>query len=147
MKIYLGADHRGYSLKEILKNELMTHEVIDVGAFEHQPRDDFVDFAAGVALKISTDLEARGILLCGSGAGMCIAANKVPGVRCAVGHSVKEIQAARHDDDINVLALPSDFVTQENAGAIIQAFLTTEFIPEDRFVRRIAKIKELETHA
>jgi len=118
-----------------------------MGAFSHEPLDDFVDFAKAVALKVSSDREARGILLCGSAAGMCIAANKIPGVRCGVGHSVKEVQAARHDDDINVLALPADFIEKGEALPIVEAFLTTEFIPEEKYMRRIAKIRELETHA
>ncbi|MEK7605029.1 MAG: RpiB/LacA/LacB family sugar-phosphate isomerase [Patescibacteria group bacterium] len=147
MKVYIGADHRGFALKEKLKQGLGDVDVIDMGAFEHQPTDDFVDFAKVVAQKVSTDTTARGVLICGSGAGMCIAANKVTGVRSSVGHSVKEVIAARHDDDINVLALPSDFVDDTLALEMVKAFLTTAFIPEERFVRRIAKIKELETHA
>ena len=145
MRLYLGADHRGFALKEKLKQGLEGVEVIDMGAFSHQPSDDFVDYAREVANKVSTDTQSRGVLICGSGAGMCIAANKVAGIRASVGHSVKEVTAARHDDDINVLALPSDFVNDTVALDMVKAFLTTAFTPEERFVRRIAKIKELES--
>lgn len=146
MKVYIGADHRGFALKEQLKQQLSGYEVVDVGAFSHEPQDDFVDFASAVAQKVATDNESRGILICGSGAGMCIAANKIAGIRCSVGHSVEEVRASRHDDDINVLALPADFVPASEAPKIIDAFLTTAFLPEERFVRRIAKITNLENH-
>ncbi|CAN5165482.1 ribose-5-phosphate isomerase [soil metagenome] len=144
MKIYIGADHRGYQLKEFLKDKLTDYEVIDMGAFEHAPQDDFVDFAKLVGHKVATDREARGILTCGSGAGMCMAANKIAGIRSTVAHSAEEVKASRNDDDLNVLVLPADFISQEEAVAITQAFLTTEFAPEERFIRRIAKITNLE---
>ncbi len=147
MRIYIGADHRGFALKETLKKKLSGHEVIDMGAITHEPTDDFVDYAALVGQKVRTEPEARGILICGSGAGMCIAANKIPGIRCSVGHSSDEVKASRHDDDINVLALPADYVSEAQVDDIINAFLTTEFTPEARFVRRIGKITQLETHA
>lgn len=149
MRIYLGADHRGFDLKQALKAALaaMEYEVVDLGATAIDVQDDFVDFARLVALKVAGDPDARGILLCGSGAGMCIAANKVSGIRCAVGHTVGEVQAARSDDNINVLSLGVDYVSEDEAQKMVQAFLTTEFTPEERFVRRIAKIKELEAHA
>lgn len=147
MKIYIGADHRGYQLKEFLKDKLTDHDVIDMGALEHVPTDDAVDFAALVAQKVAGDQEARGVLICGSGAAMCIAANKIGGIRCSVGHSVEEVKASRHDDDLNVLALSADFISQEEAVDIVKVFLDTEFAPEERFIRRIAKITELENHA
>jgi ribose 5-phosphate isomerase B len=146
MKIYIGADHRGYQLKEFLKDKLTDHDVIDMGALEHTPTDDAVDFAALVGQKVAGDQEARGVLICGSGAAMCIAANKIGGIRCSVGHSVEEVRASRHDDDLNVLALPADFISQDEAVDIVKAFLTTEFAPEERFIRRIAKTMELEKH-
>jgi ribose 5-phosphate isomerase B len=147
MKIYIGADHRGYQLKEFLKDKLTDYDVIDMGAYEHAPQDDAVDFAALVSQKVAGDPSARGVLICGSGAGMCIAANKIGGIRCSVGHSADEVKASRHDDDLNILALPADFISQEESVEIVKAFLHTEFAPEERFVRRIAKTMELEKHA
>ena len=147
MKVYIGTDHRGYDLKQALKEKLTGYEVIDMGAMESTPGDDFVDYATLVAQKVASDTSSRGLLMCGSGAGMCIAANKTPGIRCAVGHNVAEVEAARHDDDINILALPADFIVPDEAEKLVSAFLSTEFVPEERYVRRIAKFKELETHA
>jgi len=147
MNIYIGADHRGFELKERIKKSLGEESVFDMGAITQNPQDDFVDFAALVGQKVASDKDARGILICGSGAGMCIAANKLSGIRCSVGHSAEEVVACRHDDDINVLALSSDFVTSDEALAMVKAFLTTPFTPEERFIRRIAKIMELERHA
>jgi ribose 5-phosphate isomerase B len=96
MKIYIGADHRGLALKEGLKNELSTYgEILDVGADALNQKDDFVDFAKRVSLHISGQSEARGILFCGTGVGMAIAANKFPGVRAAVGHDSEEIRLAK----------------------------------------------------
>lgn len=146
MNIYLGADHRGYRLKEFLKDTLTGHDVMDMGAYEYAPQDDAVDFAALVGQKVASDKDARGILICGSGAGVCIAANKINGIRCSVCHSSEEARASRHDDDLNVLALPSDFISQDDAVDIVKAFLNTEFSPEERFIRRIAKTMELENH-
>lgn len=148
MKVYLGADHRGFALKEVLKKELArSYEVEDMGAITHEPTDDAVDFAKSVCQKVVGDQDARGVLICGSGAAMCIAANKIGGIRCSVCHSVEEVKASRHDDDLNVLALPADYVSQNEAVAIVKTFLTTEFAPEERFMRRIAKTMALETHA
>lgn len=147
MNIYIGADHRGFELKEFIKKELSGITFIDMGAFTHAPDDDFVDFATIVAEKVTSDMTARGILICGSGAGMCIAANKIGGIRCSVGHSVEEVKAGRTDDDINILALSSDFTSQKEAVELVKVFLQTNFTPEERFVRRIAKIEKLEKHA
>lgn len=147
MKVYIGADHRGFALKKYLISQLSSYDVVDMGAVTHEPQDDFVDFATLVGRKVASDSLGRGILICGSGAGMCIAANKIAGIRCSVGHNSDEIRASRHDDDINVLALPSDFISQDEAIDIVKAFLTTEFAPEERFIRRIAKTMELEKHA
>lgn len=149
MTIYLGADHRGFKLKESLRTFLAdtSYNVVDMGAQNLEPTDDYVDVAKLVAQKVAGDKDSRGILLCGSGVGMCIAANKIPGIRCAVGHTRDEVQAARQDDDINILALAGDYLTEKQAFALVDAFLRTEFLPEERFLRRIAKLGELDRHA
>jgi len=137
----------------MLKEQLRTWlegkdlDVIDCGAQTHDPGDDFVDMARVVAEKVATANIARGILICGSGAGVCIAANKRAGIRAGVGWRVDQVVASRRDDDINILALPADYISEDEAQSLVEAFLQTEFIPEERFVRRIAKIKDLETHA
>ncbi len=144
--IVIGADHRGFELKQEISIYLQQkgYTVQDVGADHKEHEDDFVDFAALVGSKISTDNTLKGILICGSGVGMSIAANKIPSVRCAVGHTEEEIRLARQDDDINILSLPADFLSKEEAERIVETFLTTAFSPEERHVRRIAKITSLD---
>src|SRR3989344_9563996 len=101
MKIYIGADHRGFELKEQLKNwlEQMGHHVEDCGAHEHALRDDYVDFAAEVGRKVTSEQGSRGVVICGSGAGVDITANKIKGVRCVLGFNIEQIRAARNDDN------------------------------------------------
>lgn len=149
MKIYIGADHRGFLLKDKLRAWLTDKQVdlTDCGAEVLVPGDDYVDIASIVAERVATDSRSRGILLCGSGSGVCIAANKRSGIRAAVGWRSDQVAASRNDDDINILVLPADYISEKEAQDLINAFLTTEFTPEDRYIRRIAKIKELETHA
>ena len=107
MKIFIGADHRGYPLKEALEAYLLEkgHTIEDKGAFELNPTDDYPDFAYPVAKAVAEDPSARGILLCGSGMGMDVVANKVRGVRATVGYSKDAIHHARAHDDINVITL------------------------------------------
>src|SRR3990167_2156290 len=106
MKIYLGADHRGFQLKEELKQFLETnYDVEDCGAFEKIESDDYTDFAIKVAEKVSSNEGSRGIVICGSGVGVDITANKFPKIRCGLGINREQIKAARNDDDVNVLAL------------------------------------------
>lgn len=148
MKVFIGADHRGFQVKQALISYLQDqgHEVVDVGAHQYEQEDDFVDFAHAVANEVVTS-HGRGILLCGSGVGMGIAANKVAGVRCGLGHTVDEVIAARNDDDINILALSSDHTTEPVMKELLDAFIKTPFAAEERFIRRLKKIEELEQHA
>lgn len=149
MKVYIGADHRGFLLKEQLKEYivLLGHEVIDCGATTQDPRDDFVDYAKQVGEQVGQDPKSRGIVICGSGAGMCIVTNKFSGVRCVLATTEGLVKAARRDNDVNILALGADFVDSTQAQVLITAFLETPFASEERFIRRLNKIKELETHA
>lgn len=146
MKIYIGADHRGFSLKEQLRPwlEKQAHEVIDVGAEAYTDGDDYVDYAEAVAKGVGADTASRGIVLCGSGVGVDIVANKTDGIRSGLGFSVDQVTAARSDDDINILALPADTVSLDQAQAMIHAFLATPFARIDRYTRRIEKIHKIE---
>ncbi|MBI2421006.1 MAG: RpiB/LacA/LacB family sugar-phosphate isomerase [Candidatus Levybacteria bacterium] len=146
MKIYLGADHRGFRLKEDLKNFLQTngHDIEDCGALEIVSNDDYVDFAKSVAEKISINQDSRGIVVCGSGVGVDVVANKIDGIRCGLGFKLDQVKAARSDDDINVLALASDFTVYKEAKELVETFLQTEFNPTENHKRRIEKIKELD---
>ncbi len=143
--IYIGADHRGFELKEKLKEffDELHFEYEDVGANHSDPNDDFPEFAVKVAKSI-LDQEDRGIVICGSGVGVDEVANKIPGIRCGLAINKEQIHAARHDDDINVLALAADHVSEEDAKEIVKMFLDTEASGEDRYKRRIQQIEDIE---
>lgn len=146
MKIYIGADHRGFHLKEELKPWLtqQDHEVVDIGASSLIPGDDYVEYAKRVVGSVSTEefqhQGGRGILICGSGVGMDIVANRTTRIRCGLGISPNQVRAARHDDDINVLAIAADYMDVETAKAMVKTFLETEFSGEERYVRRLKQI-------
>jgi ribose 5-phosphate isomerase B len=146
MKVFLGADHRGFSLKEQLKIFLLSnnYQVEDLGAETLNKEDDFVDYALKVANKVSESNENRGILICGSGSGVEIAANKVNGIRCTLGQSLEQVKAARNDDDINILAIAGEFTDLEITKEMVKVFLSEIYEPLDRHERRIEKIKAIE---
>jgi len=147
MVIYFGADHRGFDLKELLKSYIqsMGSEVVDLGAATKNPDDDYVDFARAVGERVSRQNDqARGILVCGSGAGMDIAANKFRGVRATTGLSANQVFDARNHDNINVLSIAADFTTEEEAKQMAKIFIETPLSPEPRHARRLEKIAELE---
>ena len=114
-----------------------------MGAFEYDHEDDYVDFAISVGEK-TVEKGGRGIVICGSGVGVDIAANKVAGVRCGLGWEADQVHAARKEDNINVLALPADNVEEEKALKLAETFLETEFVQTDRYLRRIEKISRFE---
>lgn len=145
--VYIGADHRGFRLKEDLKKFIADagFEVSDIGAAAHDPDDDYPDFAAGVAQKIAEDPEThRGILLCGSGHGVGIAADKFKGVRAALAFNLESAIQSREHDDANVLVLAADWISPEAAREIVIVWLKTPFSGETRHMRRLRKIKEIE---
>ncbi len=146
MTIYLGADHRGFVLKEKLKFwlEEKGYQVVDMGAYEVSPEDDYVDFAKKVSSSIRKEKDSLGILICGSGAGVAITANKVRKVRTVLGINKEQVEAARSDDNVNVLALAADYLEEEQAKELVDAFLHTKFQSEERFLRRLRKIELLE---
>lgn len=149
MVIYFGADHRGFELKEALKKFIKDkgYEIVDLGATEYNQDDDYPDFAAAVASKVSLDPEkARGILICGSGAGMDIAANKFKNVRSVLAISADQVFDARHDDDVNVLSIAANVLNGVEAEKIVQTFLETPFGAETRYKRRIQKIIQIENN-
>ena len=130
-------------LKEVLKND--AYDVVDLGAPTLVADDDYPDYAAAVAEKVAASpLTARGIVICGSGFGADIVANKFDGVRAALAMSADHAYQGRHDDDVNVLALAADFVDEATAMNIVKVFLTTPFAKEERYSRRLGKIAEIE---
>lgn len=146
MKIYLGADHGGYKLKEEIKNWLKewNFEYEDMGALKYKSDDDYPDFAWPVGLKVGNEQGAFGVLACRSGQGECIVANKAKGARAALAWNEQSAFATRNDDDANILCLPADYLTLEAAKKIVHIFLTTPFAAEERFVRRVDKVKKID---
>jgi ribose 5-phosphate isomerase B len=146
MRVVLAADHRGYVLKEAIKTALLAdgHETTDVGAHQLDVADDYPDYAYPAAMLVSTGEAERAILVCGSGTGMAIAANKVPGVRAVEGSSADHVRAARRDDDVNVLALSADELTSADAHEIAAAFLDEAYVAGERHDRRLDEIADIE---
>ena len=147
MLIYIGADHRGFALKEYLKKYLQGdgYEVIDFGNSKLDENDDYVDFAIGVAKEVSKDPSlGEGILICGSGVGVDMVANKFRNVRSSLCFSPDQAMAARNDDSVNVLSIPADFVDEDKAKKIVAVWLQTKFDGEQNHTRRVKKIEELE---
>ncbi|TAN33777.1 RpiB/LacA/LacB family sugar-phosphate isomerase [Patescibacteria group bacterium] len=145
--IYIAADHGGYQLKKHLlrymKNELNI-EAKDMGAGEYVETDDYPDFALPLAEEVAKDDDNFGILICASGQGMCIAANKVRDVRAILGYNIKGVEMGRRDNNANVLCLAGKILSDEHAAAIVKTFLKTEFSGEDRYKRRLNKIQTAE---
>jgi len=147
MLIYIGADHRGFQLKESLKKSLKArgYEISDVGAAAFDENDDYPDFAIPVADAVSQDpVNRRGILICGSGVGVDIVANKFKGVRSSLIFNTDQAFLARHDDSANVLSLPAEFLNEEQAEKILGVWLATGFSGEESDKRRLQKISDIE---
>jgi len=144
MKIYLGADHAGFELKEKLKLSFKIYEFIDLGNKVFNRKDDYPIFASRVAKAVSKSKNNLGILICGSGQGVCIAANKVKGIRASLAENVRDAYLARKDDNSNVLCLQGRYITLNKAKNIVKKFLETKFAKKERYRRRINEIKRLE---
>ena len=146
MKIVIGSDHAGFQLKVAMGDLLrsLNQEVLDVGAFNENP-SDYPDFAEAVGKAILDRKAERGVLICGSGVGASVAANKLTGIRAAVCHDTYSAHQGVEHDDMNVLALGSRIVGVKLAEDLVKAFLAAKFTNEDRHVRRLAKIKALES--
>lgn len=146
MKLFLGADHRGFERKNEIKTwlESLGHEVVDCGNTVLDPLDDYPDFAFAVAQNVAADPNSRGIIFCGSGTSVTIAANKIDGIRAADAFSADEVRHSRKHDDLNVLAIAADYTSTEDAKTYITVFLTEPFSPQEKYIRRIKKIEEQE---
>ncbi|MBI5358721.1 RpiB/LacA/LacB family sugar-phosphate isomerase [Candidatus Amesbacteria bacterium] len=145
--IYLGADHRGYDLKAKIAKWLVAreYEFEDMGPFAYDHDDDFTESTFLVAEQVSQSPDKnRGIVICGSGVGVSIAANKLPRVRCGLGFAEDQVHASRKDDNINILAIASDNTDEEHALKLVEKFLETPFIESERYLRRIEKISRFE---
>lgn len=144
--IYIGADHRGFDLKERIKKRLIDDgfQVTDLGSDHLDPQDDYVIFAHKVAEATVQDPENRGVILCGSGAGVDMVANKVDGIRSALVFDAIRAKQAREHEDANVISLPADTLDEETSYEIIKVFLQTKFNGEERHVRRLHEMEEVE---
>lgn len=144
--IFIGADHRGFELKESLKKRLVDEglEVTDLGAEVLNPTDDYVDFAKKVATAVSENEKSFGVIICGSGVGVDMAANKFKGIRSSLVQDVIRAKQSREHEDSNVLSLASDILDEETALDIIHTFLNTPFSNEERHIRRLKKMAEIE---
>jgi ribose 5-phosphate isomerase B len=147
MKIYIGADHNGFDMKEKLESFLKHsgHEVVDAGDVKRDPDDDFPQFAGRAASMLlgDNDSEARAILICGSGQGMCMAANRFKGIRASLCWNLTEARLARNDDDANVLCLSARSLDNEKAQAIVTTWLSTPFAGAPRYKRRINQLDQI----
>lgn len=146
MKVAIAADHGGYDLKQALIEEARSagHEVLDLGAHQYEPTDDYPDYARYVCQAIQHGQADRGVILCGSGVGAAIAANKHRGVRASVCHDTYSAGQGVEHDDMNVLCLGARVVGIEVARQLIRAFLAAHFKTEERFQRRLEKVQAIE---
>ena len=147
MKIFIGADHNGFAMKNEISEWLRRegYEVEDMGPTEFDKTDDYPDFGIKVAEEVAKDTDNRfGVLVCGSGVGMSVAADKVKGVRAALIHDPEIARVAQRDDDINVLALGASFIDLGRAKEVIGAWLNTPFSKKERHIRRVKKITDYE---
>ena len=145
MKVVIGSDHAGFQLKNAMGDLLrsMGNDVLDVGAFNENP-SDYPDFAEAVARAVLDGKAERGVLVCGSGVGASVAANKIPGIRAGMCHDTYSAHQGVEHDDINVLVLGSRVVGVALAQDLVRAFLGAKFSNEERHVRRLSKVKALE---
>ncbi|MDQ3094082.1 MAG: RpiB/LacA/LacB family sugar-phosphate isomerase [bacterium] len=149
MKVYIAADHNGFRLKEKLEDHLKKsgYSVEDDGPERSNPEDDFPEFAAAVVSKIlsSEDPEPKGILLCGSGQGMVMAANRFKGIRAALVYDRESARSSRNDDDANVMAMSAKLFESNphEASVILEIFMHTPFAGAERFKRRIRELDNL----
>ncbi|MEO6026143.1 MAG: ribose 5-phosphate isomerase B [Candidatus Binatia bacterium] len=148
MIIAVGCDHAGFPLKARMARELQAagHEIVDCGGFDTTP-SDYPDFARAVSTAVVEGRAERGVLVCGSGVGASVAANKVPGARAALCHDTFSARQGVEDDDLNVLCLGARVIGEEAAAECLRAFLVARFSHAERHVRRVGKIKALEADA
>ena len=143
--VALGTDHGGFALKEGLIERLsQSYEVLDLGAHAYDPEDDYPDFVRAVTEEVTSGKAQRGILICGSGVGACVAANKVTGIRAGICHDTYSAHQGVEHDDMNVLCLGARVIGLELAWELATAFLWASFSGDERHLRRLEKVKAIE---
>jgi ribose 5-phosphate isomerase B len=148
MRVAFASDHAGWPLRARLFDELAAggHELVDVGSTERVPGDDYPDIAAAVASAVVTGRAERGVVVCGSGVGACVAANKVLGIRAGMCHDSFSARQGVEDDNMNVLCLGARVIGEELAAELLRDFLAARFSGAERHRRRLGKIAALERH-
>ena len=140
MKVYIAADHNGFELRKSIVSYLRKHgyDIVETGETEFDPNDDYPIIAQRLTRELlaSKDKDPRGILICGSGQGVCIAANRSKGARALLGYDNESVRSARNDDDANILCLPARTLSTNKAISLVNTFLDTEFAAAPRFIRR-----------
>lgn len=146
MIVALGTDHAGFPLKDRVSETIRScgHEVLDCGAYEVVPGDDYPDYSAAVAEAVVHGRAERGVILCGSGVGACVAANKFTGIRAALCHDTFSARQGVEDDAMNIVCLGARIIGPSLAAEVVQAFLRATFSNAERHKRRIGKIQEIE---
>lgn len=149
MKIAVGCDHAGFALKQHVMDQVRaaSHTVIDCGATSMVPDDDYPDYALAVAEAVRNGRADRGIIVCGSGVGVSVAANKIPGIRAAMCHDTFSARQGVEDDSMNVLCLGARVIGPELASEVIRAYLGAQFSGATRHQRRLDKVKKIEADA
>jgi len=145
MKIAIAGDHAGFALKKTISEDLKKngHDVLDLGAFDESP-SDYPDFARAIGKAVASGATERGILICGSGIGASVAANKVRGIRAGVAHDIYSAHQGVEHDNMNVLCLGSRVIGPAPAIEIARSFVTARFTNEERHVKRLKKVMEME---
>ena len=147
MKLVISSDHAGFALKEDVRENLVAagHEVVDLGAYKVEPEDDYPDFAEMLGEAIKAGVARRGILICGSGVGVCVASNKIPGIRAGMCHDTYSAHQGVEHDDMNVLVLGARIIGPALAYELAHAFIGAAFqSKEARFQRRFNKVSAIE---
>jgi RpiB/LacA/LacB family sugar-phosphate isomerase len=146
MRIAIGSDHAGFLLKQHIMQFLKAagHDILDLGALTVDPLDDYPDFAKAVGEAVKDARAERGVLICGSGVGASVAANKIPGIRAAMCHDTYSAHQGVEHDDMNVIVFGSRIIGVALAEELVLAYLRANFTHEERHVRRLAKVRAIE---
>ena len=147
MRVAVGGDHAGLEMKNLVAEHVKSlgHTVIDAGAYEYDALDDFPDFSEAVAVRVADGRAERGLVVCGSGVGASVAANKVKGIRAGLCHDTYSARQGVEHDDMNVVCIGARIIGEELAKEIVAAFLSARFIEsEEKYVRRLNKVLAIE---
>ena len=147
MRVAVGGDHAGFEMKNLIAEHVraLGHTVVDAGAYEYDALDDFPDFSEAVAVRVADGRAERGLIVCGSGVGASVAANKVRGIRAGLCHDTYSARQGVEHDDMNVVCIGARIIGEELAKEVVTAFLSARFIEEEeKYVRRLNKVLAIE---